>query len=87
MNLVCGMWYMEHILQKVKVQNPDGEEKDAVSRSSAPCTGISDVHVPHAHMSHHLHLMLLYSPQHLLPTSSALHHDDPSHWPHTMELH
>ena len=36
MNLVCGMWYMEHILQKAKVQNPDGEEKDAVSRSSAP---------------------------------------------------
>ena len=45
------------------------------------------VHVPYAHMSHHLHLMLLYSPQHLLPTSSALHHDDLSNWPHTMELY
>ena len=45
------------------------------------------VHVPYAHMSHHLHLMLLYSPQHLLPTSSALHHDDPSDWPYTMELY
>ena len=30
------------------------------------------VHVPYAHMSHHLHLILLYSPQHLLPTSSVL---------------
>ena len=36
MNMVCGMWYMEHILQKAKVQNPDGEEKDAVSQSPAP---------------------------------------------------
>ena len=43
------------------------------------------VHVPYAHMSHHLHLILLYSPQHLLPTSSALHHDDPADWPHTTE--
>ena len=45
------------------------------------------VHVPYAHMSHHLHLILLYSPQHLLPTSSALHHDNTSLWPHAMKLY
>ena len=39
------------------------------------------------HTSHHLHLILLYSPQHLLPTSSALPHDDPSDLLHTMELY
>ena len=36
MSLACGMWYMEHILQKAKVLNPEGEEKDAVSLSPAP---------------------------------------------------
>ena len=36
--------------------------------------------------SHHLQI-LLYSHQHLLPTRSALHHDDPSHLPHTVELY
>ena len=36
---------------------------------------------------HHLHEMLLYSHQHLLPTRSALHHGDPPDMPHTMELH
>ena len=45
------------------------------------------VHVPYAHMSHHLHLILLYSPQHLLPTSSVLHHDDHSDWQYTMKLY
>ena len=46
------------------------------------------VHVPYAHMSHHLRLAcVLYSSQHLLPTSSALHHDDHSNWPYTMELY
>ena len=82
MNLVCGMWYME---PKCKIQM--GRKRMQSVEVLPPCTGISDVHVPYAHMSHHLHLILLYSPQHLLPISSALHHDDPSHWPHTMELH
>ena len=35
---------------------------------------------------HHLHKILLYSHQHLLPTRSVLHHDDPSHLPHTVEF-
>lgn len=40
-----------------------------------------------ANTLHHLHAILLYSHQHLLPTRSALYHDDPSHMPYRMELH
>ena len=36
---------------------------------------------------YHLRLILIYLHQHLLPPRSALHHDDHSHLPHTMELH
>ena len=36
---------------------------------------------------HCLHQILLYSHQHLLPTSSALHHDGHSDLPYTMELY
>ena len=37
--------------------------------------------------NYHLHQILLYSHQHLLPTKSVLHHDNPSHLQHTVELH
>ena len=44
-------------------------------------------HFKCAVIKHHLLQMLLNSHQHLLPTRSVLHPDDPSHTPHAMELH
>ena len=45
------------------------------------------IHVYLSTTKHHLHHMLLYSLQHQLPTRSVLHHDNPPHVPHTVELY